>query len=170
MKVERRAFLAGVGVFGAAVCLPQRTKAAQEPSKAFAEAVPVIAAVQQHMFPKGGNLPDAETMRMSRFLIETVAHPTYDRDIRAFVIEGAKELMLREKGKLLDYDHGAMEAALRRYEATDYGSNWLSRIMILSLEALLGDPVYGSNVGEAGWKAVQSFGGHPRPSTRYIKL
>ncbi len=170
MKVERRAFLAGVGVFGAAVCLPQRTKAAQEPAKTFAEAVPVIAAVQRHMFPKGGKLPDADMMHMNRFLIETVAHPTYDRDIRAFIIDGAKELMLRENGKLLGYNHGAMEAALRRYEATDYGSNWLSRIMILSLEALLGDPVYGSNVGEAGWRTVQSFGGQPRPKTRYIQL
>ncbi len=170
MRVERRAFLAGAGVVGAALCLPQSSEASGKSAKALEEAAPVIAAVQQHMFPKGSKLPDAETMCMTRFLTETVLHPTYDRDIRAFVIEGAKELMLREKGKLLGYNHGAMEAALRRYEATDYGSNWLSRIMILSLEALLGDPVYGSNVGEAGWRTVQSFGGQPRPKTRYIQL
>jgi len=170
MRVERRAFLVGAGMAGAALCLPQQGRAAEKDADLFGEAAPVIAAVQRHMFPKGGRLPDAETMHMTRFLMDTVSHPTYDRDIRAFVIEGAKELMLREKGKLLGYDHDVMEAALRRYEATDYGSNWLSRIMILSLEALLGDPVYGSNVGEAGWKAVQSFGGRPRPRTRYIQL
>jgi len=170
MRIERRAFLAGVSVTGAALCLPQRSDAADKPDKALEAVVPVIAAVQRHMFPKGGRLPDAEAMRMSRFLRETVSHPTYDRDIRAFVIDGAKELMLREKGKLLSYDHNGMETALRSYETTDYGSNWLSRIMILSLEALLGDPVYSSNVGEAGWRAVQSFGGQPRPKTRYIEL
>ncbi len=170
MRVERRAFLSAAGMVGAALCLPQRSDAAAKPDKALEEAVTVIAAVQRHMFPKGGRLPDAETMRMTRFLTETVSHPTYDRDIRVFVIEGAKELMLREKGKLLGYDRDAMEKALRRYETTDYGSNWLSRIMILSLEAMLGDPVYGSNVGEAGWRAVHSFGGQPRPKTRYIQL
>ena len=170
MRAERRAFLAGAGTFGAALCLPQYSEAAAAADKTLEKVVPIIAKVQRHMFPKGGKLPDAETMRMTRFLIETVSHPTYDRDIRAFVIEGAKELMLREKGKLLDYDRNAMERALRNYEKTDYGSNWLSRIMIVSLEALLGDPVYGSNVGEAGWKALQSFGGQPRPKTRYIEL
>jgi len=170
MRVERRDFIVRVGVLGASACLPQGSEAAGKPNKILDEAAPVIATVQRHMFPKGGRLPDAETMGMTRFLTETIIHPTYDRDIRAFVIEGAKELMLREKGKLLDYNRNEMETALRSYEATDYGSNWLSRIMILSLEALLGDPVYGSNVSEAGWRMLQSFGGHPRPKTRYIEL
>jgi hypothetical protein len=104
------------------------------------------------------------------FTEETIFHPTYDRDIRAFVIEGAQRLMKRENGKFLSYTAEQKEKALRAYEQTNHGRNWLSRIMILTMEAIFSDPVYGSNRNEAGWKSVESFGGKPRPKTRYIEL
>ena len=122
------------------------------------------------MFPEGTQLPSAREMHVTQFLFETVAHPSYDKDIRAFVIEGAKELDSREKGKFTVYTIKEKERALRAYEETNYGSNWLSRIMTLSMEALLSDPVYGSNIKEKGWQALKTEGGQPRPKSRYITL
>ena len=137
--------------------------------KALNRVAPIIAAVQEIMFPKNTTLPSAKEMDAITFLLQTVSHPTYDKDIRAFVIEGAKELQQRET-HFLSYTDEEKEKALRRYEQTGYGSNWLSRIMVLSMEAIFSDPIYGSNINERGWKAVRSFGGQPRPKTRYIEL
>jgi len=81
-----------------------------------------------------------------------------------------EELESREEGKFIDLSEKEKERALRSYEETHYGSNWLSRIMTLTMEGMFSDPIYGSNVKEAGWKALGSYGGLPRPTTRYIKL
>ena len=134
------------------------------------EVYAVIAAVQQHMFPDGSSIPSAAVFHATQFTAETIMHPTYDKDIRKFVIEGAEELQSREKQQFLNYDTRQREKALRAYEETGYGSGWLDRIMLLSLEGLLSDPLYGGNSGELGWKALQTKGGDPRPTSRYVQL
>jgi len=130
----------------------------------------VIAAVQEHMFPEGSAVPGAKTFRATSFLVETIMDRTYDKEIRQFVIEGAEELRRREKGQFLTYDTVEKEKALRAYEETEYGSGWLDRIILLSLEGLLSDPIYGGNFRESGWKSLQTRGGEPRPTVRYIAL
>lgn len=166
--MQRRDFLVMGSVLSLSSYLHAETVTAQQ--KAFRQVSSLIEAVQEHMFPEGGKLPSAHAIHTIKFTEETIFHPTYDRDIRAFVIEGAQELSKREKGKFLSYTPQKKEQALRRYEQTDYGSNWLSRIMTLTMEALFSDPVYGSNIKAAGWEALHTQGGEPRPKTRYIQL
>ena len=139
-------------------------------NKAFKKIEPTIAAVQEHMFPNGSKLPSAKAMNVTQFLFETITHKSFDKDIRAFVLEGAEEFVSREKGRFISMTHRDKEKALRDYEETNYGSSWLSRIMTLTMEGMFCDPVYGSNVNEAGWKAINAYGGVPRAKTRYIEL
>jgi hypothetical protein len=129
----------------------------------------VIEEVQKHFFPENSKIPSAKSMHTLQFLLETISHKTYDRDIYIFIIEGAKELQSREKGKFIYYSNQEKEIALREYEKTLYGSRWLSRIMLLTIEAIFSDPIYGSNINENGWKVLKVYGGRPRPVTRYIK-
>ena len=166
--MERRNFLILGSLLGLSSALHAKAPAAFE--KRFREVEALIAAVQEHMFPEGTKLPSAKEMRATVFLYETITHPSYDRDIRAFVIEGAKELDSREKGRFNTYTEKEKERALRAYEESSYGSSWLSRIMTLSMEALLSDPIYGSNIKEKGWQALGTEGGQPRPKSRYILL
>jgi len=70
-------------------------------AKDFEKVKPVIQAVQEHMFPEGSRIPSAKEMNTIQFLFETVDHKSYDKDIRAFVLGGAEELMEREKGKFV---------------------------------------------------------------------
>ena len=130
----------------------------------------IIEAVQEHLFPQGSLLPSARTFHATQFLIETIMHPTYDRDIRKFVIEGAGELHNREEQHFLTYDVQQKEKALRDYEKTGYGSGWLDRVMLLSFEGLLSDPLYGGNFDQSGWNTLKTKGGDPRPVTQYIAL
>jgi len=162
--MKRRGFLGACAVVGGAVLLGSEQKpAAVLPKDIFS----LIAGVQQHMFPEGSTLPSAGEFNATHFLQETVMHPLYDRDIRKFVIEGAEELQYREKQQFLTYDMVHRERALRAYEKTAYGSEWLDRVMLLSLEGLLSDPIYGGNIHESGWISLQTRGGEPRPVVRY---
>jgi hypothetical protein len=167
--MTRRGFLGASTAIGLSVAMNAETLDDRE-RKESKGVLPVIRAVQEHMFPEGNKLPSAKEMKVDAFLVDTIFHPSYDRDIRAFMINGTKELERRTKGKFTQMDSVEKEAALRAYEETNYGSNWLARIMTLSMEALFSDPVYGSNINEAGWKAVDSYGGVPRPKQRYIEL
>ena len=137
-------------------------------ARSFKKVEPTISAVQEHLFPKGSKIPSAVSMYVTHFLFETISHKSFDKDIRVFVIEGAEELMKREKGEFISMGSQEKEQALRAYEKTNYGSNWLSRIMTITMEGMFSDPIYGSNIKESGWKALGSYGGLPRPTSRYI--
>ena len=166
--IKRRQFL----IFGllAGVSPYINAKALNKYEKAFNEVEPTILAVQEHLFPRESKLPSAKKMNSTQFLFETMAHKSFDKDIREFVLEGAKELMSREKGQFISMKSVDKEKALRAYEETNYGGSWLSRIMTLTMEGMFCDPIYGSNVKEAGWKALHSFGGQPRPNARYLDV
>ena len=167
--MKRRKFLILGSVFGLSSSLMGKNNNIVF-SKSLKSVEKTIQSVQQHLFPEGSQIPSAKSMNVTRFLLETITHPSYDKDIRLFVIEGAEELESREEGKFTAFSEQEKERALRAYEETHYGSNWLSRIMTLTMEGIFSDPIYGSNLKEAGWKALGSYGGLPRPTTRYIKL
>ena len=164
--IKRRQFLILGSVLGFSSYID--AKEVTSFGKEFKEVKSTIEAVQRHMFPADSKLPSALSMNVTQFLFETLSHKSFDRDIKAFVIEGAKELEIREKGHFVSMTRQEKERALRAYEETNYGSSWLSRIMTLTMEGLFSDPIYGSNIKEAGWKSVNAFGGLPRPKTRYV--
>jgi len=164
--IQRRQFLLFSSFLGMASCL--KAKELSQFEKDFIQVETIIEAVQEHMFPQKSKIPSAKEMKSTQFLFATVAHKSFDKDIRAFVLEGAKELRDRENGRFVSMTHKEKEEALRAYENTNYGSAWLSRIMTLTMEGMFGDSIYGSNIKEEGWKALQSYGGKPRPTKRYL--
>jgi len=167
MQIKRRDFLILGSLFGLSPYV--RAEEITAFDKAFKEVEKTIASVQAHMFPSGSLLPSATSMHVTKFLFETITHKSFDRDIKAFVLEGAQELVSREKGRFSSMNNVDKEKALRAYEETNYGSSWLSRIMTLTMEGMFSDPIYGSNVNEGGWKAVSAYGGFPRPKTKYLE-
>ncbi len=166
--IKRRQFLILGSLLGLSPYIQAKEVSTFE--KEFKAIEATLLAVQQHMFPEGSKLPSAASMHVTQFVLETITHKSYDRDIKDFVLEGAKELHKREKGQFVSMTAQEKEKALRAYEKTDYGSNWLARILTLTMEGMFSDPIYGSNVKEEGWKALGAYGGFPRPKTRYMDV
>ncbi len=164
--IKRRHFLILGSILGISPYVYAQTDSSFD--RAFKKIEPTLKAVQAHMFPQGSKLPSADAMHVTQFVYETMQHPSFDRDIKAFVIEGAEEFMQRTKGKFLSMTTAEKEKALRAYEETNYGSSWLERIMTLTMEGMFSAPVYGANIKEAGWKSIDSYGGFPRPTTKYM--
>jgi len=167
MQIKRRSFLKLGSILSLSPYLKAEEITAFE--KEFKAVKPTISAVQEHLFPEKSKLPSANSMYVTQFLFETITHKSFDRDIKAFVLEGAQELVSREKGRFTSMTSVDKEKALRAYEETNYGSSWLSRIMTLTMEGMFCDPIYGSTLNESGWEAVNAFGGFPRPRTKYME-
>ena len=165
--LKRREFIVSTVLLGLSTTLKAENMSKLE--KSFLQVKDVIVAVQAHMFPEGNTLPSAKETRVIEFVHETIMHPSYDKDIRAFVIEGAQELIDREKQSFLTLSLAEREKVLRSYEETNYGSAWLSRIMTLTMEGIFSDPIYGANRAELGWKSIGSYGGYPRAKGRYLE-
>jgi len=166
MRLERRNFLILGSLLGLSSQIHAKTSTAFE--KDFRDLKPLFIAIQSHLFPEGGLLPSAHFMKSTDFLFETMHHSSFDRDIKAFVLEGARELALREKGKFIAMNSSQKEKALRSFEETRYGKSWLSRMMTLTMEGMLSDPIYGANIDAAGWKALGHTASFPRPKEKYL--
>jgi len=165
--LKRRAFMVGGVLLG--LYPYSHTEAQTVFYNDFENVREIISLVLAHMFPKQNSLPSAEETGVITFLYKTMSHPSYDKEIREFVIDGAKELMKREKNLFKNMNKEEREIALRSYEETPYGSAWLSRMMILAMEGFFSDPVYGTNLKEMGWRRLHVQGGYPRPQGRYLE-
>ena len=51
---------------------------------------------------------------------------------------------------------------------TEWGDSFVYDVMNYMFEAMLGDPIYGGNNHEAGWKWLQFQGGKPSPKQAYM--
>ena len=166
--MKRRNFLILGSAFGLFTYL--KLKKSDDFEVAFKKVKPTIEAVQEHLFPQNSKFPSADSMLVSLFLFEAMSHPSFDKDIRTFVLEGANELEKRHHNSFTTLSAKEKEIALRAYEETSYGSAWLSQMMTLTLEALFSDPIYGVNKNDKYWEVVGAYGGIPRPKQRYIGM
>lgn len=163
--MKRRNFLIWSSIIGISPYVK-----AQNIDKEIEELRATFESVQEHLFPKGSLVPSASSMKLTQFLFDTMSHHSFDKDIREFVLNGAKKLDKRTKGKFITMNSQAKEEALRDFEDTKFGQNWLNRIIMLSMEGLFCDPIYGSNINQEGWRAIDTYGGNPRPQTKYLGL
>ncbi len=167
--MKRRDFLISGTLLAQGICLEAATQTPLSMENVPDDVWQMIETVLEHMFPDHSTIPSAKSMKLILFVRQTLMHPSYDKDIRRFLIEGAQKLHKQSKERFFFMSSESREEALRSYEKTDEGRQWLQRIMILGMEGVFGDPVYGANIGEAGWKALGTSGGAPRPKTRYIE-
>lgn len=128
----------------------------------------ILAAVQEHLFPKGLDSPGAQDINALPFLQFVIAQVDFDTDSRNFIVNGIQSL---EEASMEHFDvrfeelDFARKEHLLRYLAdrTRWGKNWLSLTLYYIFEALLADPVYGCNTNGIGWQWLEHQPGFPRP-------
>ena len=144
----------------AAVTLPSEGWRTEEPWR-------TIAAVQEHLFPAGDDVPGASDFQALVYLRNSVENPAADGEDREFIANGAGWLndltgeLYQQPFTALDTEQ--RETVLRRIEQSRAGRNWLSLLLTYLLEALLADPVYGGNPDGIGWDWLEHQPGFPTP-------
>lgn len=127
-----------------------------------------LTLLHHDLFPKAEEL----SIETASYVSVILHHERVTKEDKTFLKNGVKWLneeavSMHEKTytKLLKAQR---EAVLESIVKTEWGESWLHSIMSYLFEAMLGDPIYGGNNGEAGWKWLSFTGGLPRPKKAYL--
>ena len=128
---------------------------------------PVLAAVQDHLFPSESGAPGAREIQALAYLQGVLADPGGEPETQRFLLMGVDWLEDLARGRyqasFVDLAAVRRERLLRQVAASEQGENWLSTVLLYVCEALLTDPVYGGNPDGIGWAWLAHQPGVPRP-------
>lgn len=172
-KVKRRHFLLGLAAIGFTASIPGVISCSETPeydihNQLNPQQFQLLKAVQNHLFPKSKFGPGAFEFHAAEYFTWVMTDPLKDpndisrmREGLIWVSELAQELFQNSFVRLTTIQK---EKVLRELEQKGKGENWLSLTITYIFEALLSDPIYGSNNRELGWKWISHQPGVPRPT------
>lgn len=127
--------------------------------------------VQDILFPSEPDAPGARDVNAAAYLQAVLWDEHMDPEERTFLVNGlewleeeAHERWEKSFNVMLNMERTAL---LEHIESHDWGSAWLSSLLLFIFEALLSDPIYGGNSDEKGWKWLGYIPGQPRPQKKY---
>jgi gluconate 2-dehydrogenase gamma chain len=130
-----------------------------------------LAAVQETLWPAGEGVPGAHDVRATSVLDAALVDPDVSPAHLATVRAGLPRLHAlasrRGAARFETLDAAGREAVLVAWRDEPEGTTWIRLVLGYTLEAVLGDPVYGGNPGGIGWTwAGYEPGDPPPPPTR----
>jgi gluconate 2-dehydrogenase gamma chain len=127
-----------------------------------------MAAALDRILPSGPGSPGAREVNAVGYLDAVLLEPEFDETWPRGIRGGAARLLARARAQGASaFDRLApdrQDEAIASFETTAEGLRWLRRVVYLTLEALLGDPVHGGNRDEAGWRWIGFRPPSPRPT------
>ncbi len=127
-----------------------------------------LALLQEDLFPDINQKLNTRTINARAYLSYILHHPRVSDDDKRFVKRGV--VWMDEEAKRLFGASYMQLSSKRRQEVlasvakTQWGESFIETILTYLFEALLGDPVYGINKDEVGWKWLHHTPGLPRPT------
>lgn len=128
----------------------------------------LMNAVLNHLFPQTTNYNSASQLNMINYFKHRLYDNFFDKNDLKLLLIGTKKFYSLNKNFLI-YSKEQKEQALREFETLTIGQNYLSMMLYYGFEAMLGDPIYGANKNEKGWKQIPHNVGLPRPKNIYGK-
>lgn len=132
-----------------------------------AEPWPTFAAVQLILFPDDHNGPSAMDLNATAYLNFVLNANDADKEEREFIFKGIgwlNQLANTEyKINFLNASLEQQEKLIHKISISQSGERWLSYLLLYLFEALLTDPIYGSNPNGIGWQWLEHQPGFPTP-------
>lgn len=127
-----------------------------------------LRLLQEELFPKVKELG----INTSRYMEIIFAHSRITQEEKEFLKCGVKKLneaAYESYGKhFTSLTTLQRKALLNTTAKTQWGAAFMDAMLRYTLEALLGDPIYGANIDEAGWKWLAYTGAKPQPTKAYL--
>lgn len=128
-----------------------------------------MAVVQDDLFPKAKELHIDTVSYINKIVLH---HSRISHSDKLFIKNGAKwlneEAVKRYRQMYIKLTKKQREDLLTNIAQTEWGSSWIETMMGYIFEASFGDPIYGANRKEAGWKWLDFVGGKPSPKGAYL--
>jgi hypothetical protein len=130
--------------------------------------IETIAVLQTDLFPEAQQLH----IQTAPYMHIILNHSRISEEDKTFIKNGVKWLneeaiQLHKKSytKLVPKER---QEVLNAVVKTEWGENFVYNMMSYMFEAMLGDPIYGGNNNEVGWKWLAFEGGRPRPKKAFL--
>lgn len=131
-----------------------------------------LALLHKDLFPSSSFIPNVKFINANFYLDKIFQHSRISSEDKEFIRDGVKwlneEAVSKYKKKYVNLSSKQRQKVLQDVANTDWGESWLKNIMMYMMEAMLGDPIYGGNIGERGWKWLNHKTGKPRPKKAYL--
>lgn len=139
-------------------------------NKLFASVTPLqtLAVVQEDLFPQ-----EFITLSNALSYISLVfKHSRISAQDKQFLRNGTKwlhEEAVTKYGKVYTkLTFPQRQNILQEIAKKSWGEAWIKKVLTYIMEATLGDPIYGINTKESGWKWLEHESGLPRPKEMYL--
>ena len=127
-----------------------------------------LKLLQNDLFPKAKELG----IDTSSYLSIVFHHSRISKEDKKYLKNGVKwlneEAVKRHKTTYTKLLSTQRQEVLRSIAKTSWGESYMADVMNYLFEAMFGDPIYGGNNKEAGWRWLAFEGGQPRPKERYV--
>lgn len=139
-------------------------------AKLFAIVTPLdtIKIVQGDLFPYAKELG----IDTSKYIPIILNHSKVTKDDKEFITNGVKwlneESVTKYNKIYTKLDSTQRQNILKIISKQRWGENWVFDMLGYIFESMLGDPIYGGNNNEAGWKWLNFKGGNPRPTKAFL--
>jgi hypothetical protein len=128
------------------------------------------------LFPKYKNSPTIDQLNTLKHLQNYLSDKNIDPDEQIFLTNGIDWLdeTAQEdyKKAFLDLSSIQKQDIISKIVKESWGESWLSKLLTLTFESLLLDPIYDININKAGWQWLHHHPGQPRPqkTNQYPKI
>ena len=158
MSSRRNFLLTGVVVASAVVWFTSREKLFEAQ-----DALQTIKQMQNDLFPQANP---------NKYMLIIFAHSRIDEDEKTYLKDGAtwlneEALEIYEKS-YISLNAKDRQRVLISFSSHEWGESYIHKILTYTMEEYLGDPIYGGNKNEAGWKFLAHVGGKPGPKKAYL--
>lgn len=128
----------------------------------------ILMIVQDFLFPQDGEGPGSADINALPYLEWVMKDPRTDQEDIDYIKSGiawVEETSEEEKSvSFLNLESNEQNTLLEKISKTAWGESWMSILLNYIFEALLSDPIYGSNIDGNSWKWLEHNPGQPRPT------
>lgn len=122
-----------------------------------------LSLVQEDLFPF------AKTLKSNTlgYLSVVLKHSHITDEDKQFLRNGVQwlneEAVTQYNKTYISLNQEQRQNVLKIISKIRWGESWIENVMTYMMEAILGDPIYGVNKNENGWKWLNHKSGQPRP-------
>jgi len=122
-----------------------------------------IKVMQKDLFPQA---------KPNKYMLIIFAHSRIDEEEKEYLRNGATWLN-EEAVEMYEKPYSSLDADKRQrvlisFSSHDWGESYIHKILSYTMEAYLGDPIYGGNENKSGWNFLKHRGGKPSPKRAYL--
>ena len=131
-----------------------------------------LLILQEDLFPNIERFNiSIKGINAKEYLAYILHHKKISQNEKKFIKDGFKILnrysIKLQKDLYYKLPKDKRDKVLKYISKTKWGKDFIETILTYILEALLGDPIYGINTNEVGWKWLNHQPGVPRPIKAY---